>query len=297
MRISRVWAAAPVLGTLLLPILHCAFVQAQTDQPGVTKGKIVARPERLSGLWEMAIGSGEVIGIHLMVITKIEGAATSLTSVPQYQEHLQVGVYQRDKELKFGDENYFVDSQQGGGVQWDGRRLQLKFVPRVAGDPAIDLDLTYDEKLDTWSGRFHRGGFSGDVTLRRPGVENAMTGTWVSDSGGVNGCVHVVQQLDGTLEGWSDGLQTPGLDRYANGLKPPDESHEYYGNLVKVAQMNRETFSIEFNAYGGLCCSHTFVGTVSADGATFDGGWQAGPNQMPFKATWSKVPGDSCRLK
>ncbi len=132
------------LAILFLPMLYRVCAHAQTEQPGVTKGKIIARPERLSGLWEMAIGSGEVVGVHLMLITKIEGAATSLTSVPQYQEHLHVGVYQRNKELKFGDENYFGDSQQGGGVQWDGRRLLLKFVPHVAGDPAIDLDLTYD---------------------------------------------------------------------------------------------------------------------------------------------------------
>ena len=26
------------------------------------------------------------------------------------------------------------------------------------------LILTYDEKLDTWSGRFHRSGFSGNAT-------------------------------------------------------------------------------------------------------------------------------------
>jgi hypothetical protein len=296
MRISRVWTAAPALGILLLSILHCAFAQDQTDQPGVMKGKIVARPERLSGLWEMAIGSGEVVGIHLMLITKIEGAATSLTSVPQYLEYLQVGVYQRNKELKFGDENFFGDSGEGG-AQWDGKRLLLKFVPRTAEDMAIDLDLTYDEKLETWSGRFHRGGFSGDVILRRPGAGNAMTGTWVSDSPGMNGCVHIVQQLDGTLVGWSDVLQMPGLYRYANGLKPPNESLEHYGNLVKVTQTSPETLLIEFNAYGAMCCSHTFAAIVSADGTIFNGGWQAGPNQYPFKATWSKVHGDSCRLK
>ncbi|QHN04757.1 hypothetical protein FTO74_16375 [Granulicella sp. WH15] len=275
------------------------YPQSQTERPGLMKGKPVESPEKMSGVWESSDGSQGIVGLHFLLTTKVAGAPTTLAGIPQTEEHLMIGVYQRTSlQLRQGDHNYFMDTPDSG-VSWDGKRLVLEWTPRVAGDPAIDLDLIYDKHQEIWSGRFHRGEFSGHVMLRRPtvrgnGAASSLTGTWVSNRPGMNGCVHIVQGSDGTLMGWSDDLQLSGRYRYANGLKPPEQTFEQYGDLVKAEQTGKNSFSIEFKAYTAMCCSRTYIGILSDDGLTLNGGWQAGPNQTPINLAWRKVRGDSC---
>ncbi len=299
MRHENLWRFWSVLATIFLWTPVLTYPQSQTERPGLMKGKSVESPEKMSGVWEASNGTQGVVGLHFLLTTKVAGAPTTLTGVPQTEEHLAIGVYQRNgPQLRQGDQNYFMDSPDSG-VSWDGKRLALNWTPRVAGDPAIDLDLIYDNEQQTWSGQFHRGAFSGHVTLRRPTVKgnvtaSPLTGTWVSNRSGMNGCVHIVQGADGTLMGWSDDLQLSGRYRYANGLKPPEQTFEQYGDLVKAEQTGKNSFSIEFKAYTAMCCSHTYVGTLADDGSILNGGWQAGPNQTPMNLTWRKLRGDSC---
>ncbi len=284
---------------IAIGISNQIHAQSQSTSPGMALGETTTSPERLSGVWETSDGSNGVVGLHFMLTTTIAGAAKTLAGVSQTVESLSVGVFQRKgPELRLGDENNFSVGADSG-VSWDGKHLAVKWVSRVVSDPAIDIDLIYDKDRQTWSGLFHRGAFSERVTLRRPAVNSGqaaspLTGTWASSRRGVNGCVHVVQDTDGTLAGWSDDLQLTGLYHYANGLKPPQQSFERYGDLVKVKQTGTTSFSIEFKAYTAMCCSHTYVGTISDDGLTLNGGWQAGPNQTPMNLTWKKKPGDSC---
>jgi hypothetical protein len=301
MRACRFKVNQLVFAILLLLQLWCVRILAQHSDVSDNK-KIIEEPERLSGVWETEIGSGKTIGLHFNLITEIEGSPTSLTRILQYEYHLDIGVYQKSgKDLKYGDQNYFSLSGDGAAF-WDGKRLILKFAPPPTSRlPAIDLNLTYDEKQETWTGLFHRDSFSGDVTLRRPNADKSvaaskLAGTWAgTGSPDRIGCLHIVQRPDGTLEGWSDGLQLPGLTRYANGLKAPQKTFEYYGETINVSQTDQAVFSIEFGATSPMCCAHTFVGQLSADGALLDGSWQPGPNQSASKANWKRVLGDSCR--
>jgi hypothetical protein len=43
-----------------------------------------------------------------------------------------------------------------------------------------------------------------------------------------------------------------------------------------------------------MCCSHSFVGTLTPSGTLIEGAWPPGPNQAPRDSTWRKTPGDSC---
>jgi hypothetical protein len=294
MRDALCWICRLALIALLLHASDNAYTQSTAEKQAQIKGFLVEEPERLSGLWEAPAGPDSVVGLDITLSTKISGAVTSLANVEQHQEQILFRVYQRHgAELKFG----------GGHTQWDGKRLIMHFVSSTKDDLAIDIDLTYNEKLETWTGLFHCGSFTEDVTLRRPSPGpkvkvSPMVGTWAgagtSDSGH---CLHIVEQSDRVFAGWQDMLKMPGRDCYANGLKPPDQSREYYGEPVKVIQTDDHAFSIVFGAYSAVCCQLTLTGTVSADNSTLNAAWLPGSLQrLPNSLTWRKVQGNSCRV-
>jgi hypothetical protein len=170
---------------------------------------------------------------------------------------------------------------------------------RATDRMGIDLDLTYDSAQQTWAGLFHRGDFSGDVVLRRPirspaVPASSLVGTWVN-TGTLQTCLHIVERPDGTLGGWSDTLRASGLDRYANGLKRPNKTYEYYGEPFNVVETKHDVFSMEFGTNSGMCCPHKVSVSLSTDGSRLDRAWQPGPNQASAKAGWERVLGDSCR--
>lgn len=290
-----------MLIVVLLPAPYFACAQSDVSKKGRMTGIIVEHPERLTGLWEAQEGPDSVVGLDIKLITKIPGAVTSLTGVEQHEEQIYFGVYQRHgAELKFGDENYLHDPRND--TQWNGNHLVYHYVPRTTDELAFDIDLTFEEKEDTWTGLFHRGSFSEYVTLRRPipgpNVKvSPLVGTWASSDLSDSGrCLHIVEQSDGAFAEWQDMLDMPGRGCYANGLMPPGQSDEYYGDRVKVLQKADHTYSIEFNAYSAGCCSHTFTGTMSADNKTLKTVWQ--PDSIPLSnsSTWRKIQGDSCRV-
>jgi hypothetical protein len=52
--------------------------------------------------------------------------------------------------------------------------------------------------------------------------------------------------------------------------------------------------SLELYAYTAMCCSHSFVGTLTPSGTLIEGAWPPGANQAPHDSTWRKMSGDSC---
>lgn len=217
----------------------------------------------------------------------------------QSWQSLEVGVYERRGAiLQVEEQNYFSDSPRGGNVSLDDGRLKLHFVPRVASDPAIDLDLVHDAD-GNWRGRFHRGAFDSHVTLRRPSLPgrtgaNPIVGTWRDNRRSISSCVHIAQQSPTAFVGWSDTLQLFGSMRFANGIPKPSTSIERYGELMKVGVYNDDKISLELGAYSAICCSHTFVGTLTANNTLLEGTWPPGANQAPHPGAWKKMSGDSC---
>jgi hypothetical protein len=102
--------------------------------------------------------------------------------------------------------------------------------------------------------------------------KNSLVGVWVAVSAQAkfNNCVLIAQETDGTLIASSSG------------------------NRVKVTQLNTGFFTLEFHPDSPACCSHTFIGHLSKDRATFSGVWQSGPNQASLSETWRRVSQVSC---
>ena len=102
--------------------------------------------------------------------------------------------------------------------------------------------------------------------------KNSLVGMWVAESAQArsNNCVLIAQEPDGTLIASSSG------------------------NRVNFTQLNTRFFTLEFHADSPSCCSHTFVGHLSKDRATFSGAWQSGPNQASLSETWRRVSQVSC---
>lgn len=154
-------------GILVLAGLRCSAVALSSHPPipqieGSTfeRGKVIADPEALSGIWEALDEKGGVIGIHLLVDTTASSAAKSLDRTEQHWQQLNVGIYHRaTADVNFADRNYFVASTQAGGVRLANGRLSLHF-------QSFDLDLRQIPG-DRWSGRIHRGAFDQQVVLSR----------------------------------------------------------------------------------------------------------------------------------
>jgi hypothetical protein len=296
-----------IAAILLIALGSRARAQQEPAAPAVPAedrspylGNPIAHPESLSGLWEAPNGSGGAVGIHLSMWTTILGDATTLRGLEQSWRHLDVGVYERKVATsEFGDENNFSDSSRGGHVRYENGRLTLSFAARAASDPSIDLDLLHQPD-GSWKGRFHRGEFDSEVTLRRPSPEagtetNPVVGTWRQDQGSIFSCVHIAQQSGTEYTGWSDALEIPGeMYKCAKNIPQPAEVFERYGELIKVNVQNGGKITLELYAFTGMCCSHSFIGRLSADETAIEGAWPPGPNQAPRDDVWRKMPDDSC---
>lgn len=222
-------------------------------------------------MWQTSDGQDGAVGIHLLLGTAVSGDTDPPIWNPQLWQYLEVGIFQRNgPEIAFGDENFSSDSVRGGSVLLTDGRLQLHFVSSWKDTPSVDLDLLHQPD-GCWHGRFHRGSFDSTVTLCRPtpgpSIEpSPLIGTWSSGRGD-SGCIHIFETGSGTFTGWSDALEVPGLIIFSPNTGPHLFS-ENYGELAKVQLTNNRFVSLEFSAYSPICCSHLFVGTLSADGST-----------------------------
>ena len=284
--------AAPFI---LLPcvLLSQTVLPTPASDRSFYEGKPVTHPEALSGLWEAPDGHGGMIGIHLMLDATIPGNATTPAGAPQSWLDLQLSVYQyHGTAFQPWEMNGGSDSPRGGGVRFENGRLTLHY------SGFVDIDLV-QHGADTWMGRLHRGSFDERVVLRRPNFResakgNSVTGTWKEDANLPNRCLHVVEQAPGEFTGWFDTLQALGSVMVPPNRPRPAVAFQRYGELLKVSRLDGGKYSFGFNAYGGLCCPHTFVGTPNKIGSTMEGEWPAGMNQSPHPGSWKKMKGDSC---
>jgi hypothetical protein len=274
------------------PPLRITPASQETDR-GPHLGRPVLHPEAVSGVWEAPDGEGGAVGIHLRLSTIVPGDAKTLADTPQSLEQLDVGVYQRKgPEIQLGEENFFSGTPRGGSVTLEDGHLLLY--------SSAHLDLV-QQPGDRWVGRLLRGSFDSTVTLRRPGPADPdktspVVGTWLESSAtpSAYSCVHIVQQAENSFIGWSDSLEAPASTQCPNGVRKLATLYERYGERMKVHLEADGKVSLELYAYNPMCCSHTFIGTISPNGKVIQGTWPTGPNQSPHNGSWKKVPGDSC---
>ena len=232
--------------------------------------------------------------MNVIVSTHIEGTPVSLIGHTQYLDNLDIGLYQRTGndvgELAFS----FFSTIANGRATWDGQQLRMHAPHRE--DLSTEISLSWDETNEQWDGHFERGEFSRQVTLKRPihaGV-SSFVGTWFDSKGLMNNCVHVAQQSDGGFTAWSDDVLAPGRLRYANGIQPPNQSREHYGEIAEAKVNASGEIAVELRAYTAMCCSHMFVAHISSDGHTLTGSWSSGPNQNLRPIEWKRMQTNSC---
>ena len=283
MRLRGGWGLRAVLCVMLVSFNASWITVPVTASRDVSpdRGKPVADPEVLSGLWETSNGHGGFVGIQMMLGTSVAPDARSngrtLEGVEQLWEYLNLGVYeQKGPEFVFGDGNYFSSSSKDAPVRIEDGHLQLHYASRGAGLPAVDLDLV--KRGDRWVGRFHRGNFDQQVTLERPGAvlktENKVAGTWRS-VGYLGRMVHVGEQAPGQFAGWADALQIPGTVRSGPSVQP-HRLFEIYGERMRVQTAGEAAVVFEFGAYSAVCCARTWAGKISVDGNSIESG--SGPS-------------------
>lgn len=269
---------------LLLPI-HALPQNCSED----LRGFPIQRPELLSGTWE-AHSANSVFSLNVQLMTKVVGFPTTLLGVPQYVRGAQFGVYESNRPpLSMGEGHWFADDSYG--VQLTSRTLKVHG-SKIAGNAAVDLDLTFDPHRNQWSGQVHIDSFVGRLTFARPTPKPGVTrsplvGTWRHFHPN-SICLHVAQQFDGSLAGWSDQLQVPGATRYANGIKPPSETPETYGMYTELELVSPTAMLIIRGALVPFGGHQTEIGKLTSD-----------PNVMSAgqaMEAWHRVPGNSCAI-
>jgi hypothetical protein len=278
--------------SLMIVLLSGVGIAQQDASP-------IPSPEALAGRWEASDGHGGAVGMNIVLTTFIHGTPETLARQPQFEGEFAVGLYQRmvpDVEpLGF---NFFT--APNGGANWDGHRLGIHLTGK-ADLPTTDVDLVWHPESQTWSGLFERGRFRKQIVLKRPASETSKSpfvGTWFEKGGGMmNNCVHIAQQQDGALAAWSDDIMIPRRVRYANGIQPPTQTQEHYGEIAKAKMDAPDQITVELRAYTAMCCSHPFTAKIAENGRMLSGVWPSGPNQAQRVAEWEKMQGNSCLAK
>ena len=274
------------MGLVLLLLTMPAYSQTCSEN---LRGCPIQDPELLSGIWE-AHSANSVYSLNIQLMTKIVGLPTTLLGVPQYLSGAQFGVYESNRPpLSTGEGHWFADDSYG--VQLTSRTLKVHG-SKIAGNSAIDLNLTFDPHRAQWSGKVRVDGFVGQLTFARPNpklgvAKSPLVGTWEHFHPN-SICLHVAQQLDGSLAGWSDQLQVPGATRYANGIKPSPETIEIYGVFALLESVSPTAMLITRGILMPMGGIQTEIGKLTSD-----------PNVMSAGQTmeaWHRVRGDSCAV-
>ena len=165
----RVWLCIFVLtGTL------CA--QATKEQRTASH---VRAPDPMNGIWEAPDGNGGAVGLNLWTESSTDWHGEQRAEEGPFKplagpSHpvLLFGVYHRaGARVRCMEENFFDTGWQGrqdANVvnRYTAGHLQVHAPGKHNADFAIDLDLWFDPFARTWTGRFHRGNFDQQVTLR-----------------------------------------------------------------------------------------------------------------------------------
>lgn len=233
--------------------------------------------------------------MSIILSTHIEGTPVSLIGHQHYLDYLEIGLYQRiGPEVEALGFSFFSTSSNGGAL-WDGQQLRM-LVPRRGDLPKVKVSLFWNKAKKQWKGHYERGDFSRQVTLKRPEGRTAspFVGTWFDSKDPMNNCIHIAQQSDGGFTAWADDIALSGRLRYANGIEPPPQSNEHYGEIAKARLTSPSLILVELRAYIGICCSHQFKAAISPDGSELVGDWPSGPNQAPRRVEWKSMPDNSC---
>jgi hypothetical protein len=284
-------AVCCILSTSVFPQAHAA--EGQNPENAWVKGSPIRHPEQFSGLWETEVDH-KIIGIQIVLTTTVRGSPKSLVGVDQFFHHAELEIFeQRGHTRANGEGNWFEDNSEG--LEWAGNHLKIKSAGAPKhGLPEVQIDLQFDPRKESWTGRFHRGTVDQEVTLRRPKSHGELqtspfVGTWKRTGAGMNNCLHIAQESDGTLVGWSDDLVAPGVLRYASGLKRPEEWIENYGSVANVTATQSRGVLIEFKALTAICCPIFAGGKLDPDGQSMRTDINS---SNPSK--WKRVRSDSC---
>ena len=249
------------------------------------QGSDITHPEQMSGIWESE-DTQPTYGLDIELTTKVFGLPTTLAGVPQKITGVFFGVYEVKNFVSFAGRHFF--SADSDGVQLTSRSMRVS-QSKTDGEQTVALNLTFDPQGNQWSGKAHIDNFNGQITFGRPHTRSRtasapLAGTWEHFSP-VGICLHVAQQSDGSMAGWSDQLQVPGLIRYANGIKPPSETIEIYGVQDQVELVSPDAMLIHRDPYAAGGNLQTEIGKLTSD-----------PNVMSAGAfkPWRRVAGDSC---
>ncbi len=254
-------------------------------------------PEALAGRWETGDGSGGVVGLSIDLETVVPAKLTTLVGQTEYLRYLGIRAYQRrGAEIDISQSNTFGTGARGGAF-WDGRQLRVRM--QANGSlPTVKLALAWDAKGQSWSGWFERGAFHRNVVLKRPEPARGgvLSGTWMLRWVNSWTCLHLVEMQDGSVQAWSDSLRVDGLNRYAKGIKPAQETLEVYGLRAEASLNGRRGINVVLGVDNASCCLHPFRAQLQHAGVLV-GEWTGGEPGAPDAPTrWKRVAGDSCRL-
>jgi len=219
----------------------------------------IARPELLSGRWEVANASG-ADGILVMIT---QGTTNGL---PHHTIQVRVNHRKGGYESKGW---YVVSPPRDAAAQFDGRRL---VVP--------GLTATFDPETVRWTGEWVLDGQSRQVMLERPHAAtgaslNSLCGLWeaLSDDLPARSIrIHIAQSVDGALAAWMD-----------SGVVITERiQSQYYGQSMKVISLDPKSIILE-NEAATFQFFGKFTGVVSGDGNTITAQWNGRPASWIFR--------------
>lgn len=245
-------ATRPTLRSATATLAICLTVPAHGQE-------IIARPEPLSGSWEIA----DTSGVHGILVMISQSTSDGLT-----RQTVQVRLYHR-KDGRGTWQWYVVAPPRDGAGQFDGHRLI------VAG-----LTATFDPETVRWIGEWVLDGHSRLVVLERPHPANvvplnSLCGDWEASSERPptqSIRIHIAQSVDGALTAWMDRDQV---------MTQRVQSH-YYGRSMKVISLDPKSIILENEAPNSQFFGR-FTGALSSDGNTIAAQWNGRPAPWIFR--------------
>jgi hypothetical protein len=153
---------------LLIALLACSGILLSQQSSADT---VIAQNVR-GGLWESVEPDGTVAGIDLAGIPASVPDAVYPEETPRPKDlRIQIGVFHGNSQTAHRAENFFETGWTGpgseyGSATYENQKLEVNYHdPRFGLD--IQLELVFEPAKDEWTGRFHRGSFDRQVTLRR----------------------------------------------------------------------------------------------------------------------------------
>lgn len=285
-RLTVILVFASVSG-ILEPVAFCQNI-------GV--GTAITHPEKLTGIWETALGSGKTFGLSIALIATVPRKTDKLSNAEQTIRFLRVISYVRDGA---GSTRTLWDTGISSRFAWHNNRIHSEPLQEKFGS----IDLLFSPSASSWTGTIKSTSFSGTVTLRRPRIDDQQlpTGVWYQEQIDRDEmtCLHVASDSEQRMLIWADYLTFGNLTQYANGLHAPARTDESYGEFQNDPQEQKHGSQWSFRVGNGMG-GDVFTGTLSDDGMVFSGTSRHFGNGLydprhPDRAfIWRKTPRDSC---